>query len=113
MSAKKQTEVKMPEQTNVENIEKKNEEYVSILPNWENTKTWLMVCTQGIEGYEKQHKVSNLLNKVNKEKSEKEKFALISEYCKLKKEFYESIHEVAFYETSICMKKEFHKEGEQ
>lgn len=106
MSAKK-TELK-----NVENVENKTieEKTIDLTPNWENTKTWLMVCTQGIEGFEKQHKTSTFINKVNKAKTDKEKFALIAEHCKAKKEFYESIHEIAFYETSVCMKIEFNKE---
>lgn len=86
---------------------------ISLMPNWENTATWLHICSQIVMQKGKSPSPSALLKKVDNAKMDSEKFKLldtfaVSEVMRLNKriESLTSVAEIARYEISICLKKE-------
>ena len=82
---------------------------ISIMPNWENTKSWLMVCKQMIT----KKGTGRILANIEKANKDSEKFGIIAEYAErqiaaAEKEIenLKSVLEIAKYEKVICEKKE-------
>lgn len=97
----------------VEKVEQDEVTTVTLMPNWENTATWLMVCRQILTQKVRTPSSSALFNKVDKEPKDKVKFALIYSFAEEQIKIHEkrietlkSISEIARYETSICMKRD-------
>lgn len=110
MVAKKEV---VKEVKNVENVEHVEEGRISLMPNWENTHTWLLLCRQILSQRVKTPTATALLKKVDKAETEKEKFCLMYSFADEQIKFYEkrietlkSVSEIANYETSICMKRD-------
>lgn len=108
----------MATKAKAEEVEKTTEQKtkvtnVNIMPNWENTNNWLMVCKNIVGQRFRTPSASSLIKKVDNTKSNAEKFALIAkftdeqiDFLKKRMDSLKSISEVAHYEEELCKKKE-------
>lgn len=112
----KKAEVK---ESNVENVEQNNVEYVNLTPNWENTKTWLFMCRNVLGQRFKTDSASRMFQHVDNAKSNSEMFKIYGDFAQKQIDFLnkrietlKSIVEVARYEEQLCLKKEHEKKVE-
>ena len=103
-----------PEVKQVENVEDKKVDVeigeVNIMPNWENTPTWLHVCSQLAIALNKKkgESVTVLLKNIDKTKTDIEKFSMYSLYADKRmkqldemKESFKSMKEIADYQVHL------------
>jgi len=98
---------------NVENTPVEESKTISLMPNWENTKTWLMLCKQMLSQRDKKESLTSLFRKVDNAPTEAEKFLILANAAdeqikKIEKklETLKSISEIARYENALCLKRD-------
>jgi len=98
---------------NVENAPVEENKTISLMPNWENTKTWLMLCKQMLSQRDKKESLTSLFRKVDNAATEAEKFLILANAAdeqikKIEKklETLKSISEIARYENALCLKRD-------